>query len=182
MQPALHQDPGAAERDRLINLLADFIEGPDICVGRARPPVESTEGADYVAHVGVIHVAIDDVGDNVVRVATLANLIGREPNAHEVVRFEQKSALVRRQAITCKHAVEDWLNRRSLSHFVSIIAPVFITMVIIQLLTDHFQTRPGGNDRMFVSQFVKEFQTPIQIGVKAKAYIVAQVTDELTLW
>ena len=66
MQPALHQNAGAAQRDCLVNLCANFVERAHVSVGRARPPVERAESADDIADVRVVDVAIDDVGDDVV--------------------------------------------------------------------------------------------------------------------
>src|SRR6185503_14653342 len=94
MQSALHQDARAAEFDRLINLLADLFEGPNVSVGRARTPVERTKCADDVADVRVVDVAIDDVGDDVVGMMLRAYLIRSGAHACDVVRFEQGRALV----------------------------------------------------------------------------------------
>ena len=65
MQPALHQHAGAAERDRLVDPLADLFDRMHVSVRLAGPAIERAERADDVAHVGVIDVAVDDVGDDV---------------------------------------------------------------------------------------------------------------------
>ena len=95
---ALHQDAGAAERNRFINLVADFVERADVSVRRARPAVESTEGTNYVADIRVVDIAVDDVGDDVVGVSSLANFVGGRADASDIVRFKQRGAVVRRQA------------------------------------------------------------------------------------
>src|ERR1051326_1361794 len=47
MQSALHQHAGAAERDGLIDLFADLVEGAHVGVGRARPSIKGAKRTDY---------------------------------------------------------------------------------------------------------------------------------------
>jgi len=75
MQPTLHQHAGAAKRNGLVDFRANLIDGSDVSVGRAGPPIESAKGADYIADIRVINVAIDDVGDDVVEMTALPNFI-----------------------------------------------------------------------------------------------------------
>src|SRR5205085_11003970 len=58
VEPALHEHAGAAEREGLVDALADVFERADVRVGLARPPVEGAEGADDVADVRVVDVAV----------------------------------------------------------------------------------------------------------------------------
>jgi hypothetical protein len=87
VQAALHQDARAAERDSLVNLLANLFDGADVGVWFAGATVEGAESADDVADVRVIDVAINDVGDDARRVSSLANLVGGDADARDVVRF-----------------------------------------------------------------------------------------------
>ena len=66
MMPALHEDLRAAQGEGLLDLLVDLIEGDDVGVGVVFDAVEGAELAIDVADVGVIDVAIDDVGDDLV--------------------------------------------------------------------------------------------------------------------
>src|SRR5437016_3699961 len=75
MQPTLHQHAGAAERNRLVDLFANLFYRAHVSVGRAWPAIECAEGADDVADVRVVDIAINDVGDDVVRVAAPANFV-----------------------------------------------------------------------------------------------------------
>ena len=93
MQSTLHQHARAAERNRLVDLGADLIDGADISVGRARPAIERAERADHIADVRVVDVAIDDVGDDVVGMTLLANFISSSADPRDVVRFEQRGAI-----------------------------------------------------------------------------------------
>ncbi len=65
MQAALHQDAGAAEFDGLANLFVNRIEIEDVAF-RSRWTLQRTikraEGAIFGAEIGVINVAVDDVG------------------------------------------------------------------------------------------------------------------------
>jgi hypothetical protein len=109
VQSALHQHARAAERDRFVNLLSDFVERAHVGVGRAGAPVKSTEGADYVADVRVIDVAVNDVSDNLIRVPALPNFIGSDAEASNLVRFEQRGAFFGRHALTRQHSIENTL-------------------------------------------------------------------------
>src|ERR1700694_5762052 len=85
MQPALHQHSRTAERDGLVNLRANLIHRAHISVRGTGPSIKGAEGADHVADVGVVDVSIDDVGDDVVRVTALANLIRSRADFGHVV-------------------------------------------------------------------------------------------------
>ena len=110
MQPALHQNARAAQRDCLVNLFANLFERAHVSVRRARPSIERAEGADDVADVRVVDVSIDDVGDDVVGLLALANLVGGRADFRDVVRFEQRRAVVGGQSFPGERAVEDGLN------------------------------------------------------------------------
>src|SRR5678815_1229199 len=112
MQTTLHQHARAAERDRLVNLLADLVERADVSIGCARATIERAERAHDVADVRVIDIAIDDVSDDVVRMAARAYLVGSSAHPRDIVRFEELRALLNAHAPTGKHAIENWLNVR----------------------------------------------------------------------
>src|SRR5439155_1184546 len=84
VQASLHQHAGAAERNRLVNLRANLVDGAHVSIGRAGPAIERAESTHDVADVRVIDVAIDYVSDNVVRVASLSNLISGRADAGNV--------------------------------------------------------------------------------------------------
>src|SRR5947209_2996997 len=110
VQTALHQHARAAERDGLVNLLANLLEGSDIRVGLSGPPVESAEGADDVADVRVVDVAVNDVRDDASGVLATPNLVRRRAHSRDVVRLEKDGALLRRHASARENAVEDGLD------------------------------------------------------------------------
>src|ERR1044072_4976166 len=89
MQSSLHQDPGSTQRDRFVDLFANLIDRSHIGVRRARPAIESAKCANDVADIRVIDVPIDDVSDDVVRVAALPNYIGSSANRSNIVRLKQ---------------------------------------------------------------------------------------------
>src|ERR1051326_5683042 len=110
MQAALHQNACAAQGDGLINLLADFVERADVSFSVAGTTIESAEGTDDVADVRVVDVAINDIGDDAVWMTTLANLVGGEADADEVIGCEQCGAIVCRQAFARQSAIKNRLN------------------------------------------------------------------------
>src|SRR5215218_3693986 len=110
MQPALHQHARAAERDGLVDSLANLFERLDVSVGLSRPPVEGAEGADDVADVRVVYVAVDDVRDDARGVLARANLVGGRAHARDVEGLKQGRALLRRHAPAFNYAVENRLN------------------------------------------------------------------------
>src|SRR5690349_10117914 len=110
MQTALHQHAGAAERDRLVDLLADLVERADVSVRRTGATIERAERADDVADVRVVDVAIDDVCAEVVRMSARAYLVGRSAHPRDVVRFKKLRALIRGHPLTSEHPVQDRLN------------------------------------------------------------------------
>ena len=110
VQSALHQHARATQRDRLVNLLANFVERAHVSIGRAGPPIERAERADNVADVRVIDVAIDDVGDDVVRVTPPANLVSGRADARDVIRLEQRRALAGGHPLSGERLIENRLN------------------------------------------------------------------------
>ena len=69
--------------------VADFLERPDVSIRSPGPSIESTESTNYVADVCVVNIAVDDVGDDVVGVSSLANFVGGHTDSRDIVRFEQ---------------------------------------------------------------------------------------------
>ena len=74
---ALQQQLHAAERDRLVDLLEDLLEAEDVALAGADRPVERAEVAARDADVRVVDVAVDDVGDDAVRVLARADAVGQ---------------------------------------------------------------------------------------------------------
>src|SRR2546425_12382687 len=66
MMAALHQQAGATERERLLDLLEDHRLGQQVALARvAGSPVEGAEVAVGDADVRVVEIAVDDEGDAV---------------------------------------------------------------------------------------------------------------------
>ncbi len=96
MQPALHENAGAAEIDGLLNFLVNGLVGQDVAFGVAHGPVESAEAAELGTEIGVVDVAIDDVGDDPFGVPLAAHRIGSHADADQVVGSKQSQRLVTR--------------------------------------------------------------------------------------
>ena len=102
MKAALHQDAGAAHLLGLGDLLVDFFEVEDVALVGAgnifsffgKGAVEGAEGAVLGAEVGVVDVAIDDVGDHVLGVKAATDGVGLEPQPDEVRGVEVVEGLL----------------------------------------------------------------------------------------
>src|SRR6266853_1815326 len=66
MMAALHQDLRAAKGQRLLDLPIDLIERDDVGVVVLLGAIKRAELAIHVADVGVIDVAVNDIGDYVI--------------------------------------------------------------------------------------------------------------------
>ncbi len=67
MQAALHQNAGAAQIDRLLDLVEDRFLRKDVAFLVPHRTVERAEAAVLGAEVRVVDIAVDDVGDHAVR-------------------------------------------------------------------------------------------------------------------
>jgi hypothetical protein len=89
VESALHEDAGAAQLDGLLDLLEDDFLGQDVALGVAQRAVEGAEGAVLAAKVGVVDVAVDDVGDHAFGMQAPPDGVGSHADADEVGIFEQ---------------------------------------------------------------------------------------------
>src|SRR5437762_5531331 len=121
MQSTLHQYTRATERNCFVNLRANLIDRAHVSIGRTWPAIERTESTHDVADVRIVDVAIDYVGDDVVRVARLANFVSRGADASYIVGLEQRGAIIGVQPVAGKRFVENRLNI-DLSHVSSLLS------------------------------------------------------------
>src|SRR6266511_2233227 len=110
MQPALHQHACAAECDCFVDLFADLVDGANVSVRRTRPAIKSAEGADYVTDICVIDIAIDDVCDHIVSMSALTNFVSGGTDPRNIVRFEQRGAIIRGEPHACEGSLQNALN------------------------------------------------------------------------
>src|ERR1041384_5163655 len=61
--------------------------------------------ATSITDVRVIDVAIDDISDDVIRMAARANLVSSSAHPRDVVRFEELRALIRGHPLSGEHPV-----------------------------------------------------------------------------
>ena len=89
VQPALHQDAGAAQVERLLDLGKDGFLGQNVALGVAHRPVERAEAAIFGAEVGVVDIAVDDIRDHVFRMPPATDGVSLHADADEVVGRKQ---------------------------------------------------------------------------------------------
>ena len=110
---ALHQHRGAAESQRLLDLLEDHRARQHVALAAVpRPAVEGAEVAVGDADVGVVDIAVDDERDLVAVGAAVAHLVGGAADGDEVARAQQRERVVVGETLARQHAIED-LARRS---------------------------------------------------------------------
>ena len=88
MQTALQQDAGAAQLDGLAHLVVNGLEVEDVAFfGQLafERTIEGAEGAVLGAEVGVVDVAVDDVGDHTVGMQLAAHRIGFHTDSDQIV-------------------------------------------------------------------------------------------------
>src|SRR6266511_1478456 len=109
--PALHQDAGSADCERLLDLLEDDGLRQQIALGAvAWPAVEGTEVAVGDADVRVVDVAVDDERDPAGIALARAEHVGRLPNRHQVLRLQQRQRVRVGDPLTVESLVENWCN------------------------------------------------------------------------
>ena len=109
---ALEQNAGPAEVDRLLDLLADLIVREDVGLGvLGRGPVEGAELAAVDADVGVVDVAVDDVGRDRRVVLAVPDLVRRGPEGEEVPLLEQRHRVGGGQTVAREGPVENAVGR-----------------------------------------------------------------------
>ena len=87
---ALHQDAGAVERQRLLDLPADLLERQQVALFVPGRAVEGAEPALVDANVGVVDVAVDVVGRD--RGVVAAGCAPRSPRARASSRSPSRSS------------------------------------------------------------------------------------------
>ena len=88
MQAALQQDAGAAQLHRLPHLVVNRFEVEDVAFLRQlalQRAIEGAEGAVLGAEVGVVDVAVDDVGDHAFGMQLAAHRVGFHADADQVI-------------------------------------------------------------------------------------------------
>ena len=89
MQPALHQNAGAAQVDGFLDLFEDSLVRMDVTLGVPHRPVERAEAAIFGAEIRVIDVAIDDVADHSFGMQLAADRVGRHSDPDQIVAVIQ---------------------------------------------------------------------------------------------
>src|SRR5262249_41660757 len=108
IMPTLQQQLNAAYGDGLVDLAEDVFESEHVAVGRAHRTVERAEIALGDADVRVVDVAIDDVGDDPVRMLPGPDGVG-QPAERGRRRVEvQTQSFARIEAL----AREDFVSQR----------------------------------------------------------------------
>lgn len=87
---ALQENLHPADRLTLIDLLADLLEWEDVALVVLGAAIERAELTVGDADVGVIDVAVDDVGDDISRIFPHPYLVGGKSDANKIMRFQKR--------------------------------------------------------------------------------------------
>ena len=105
---ALHEERGAADRQRLLDLLEDDRLRKEVALAAvARTAVEGAEVAVRVADVRVVDVPVDDERHAPRVDPAVAKLIGRAADANEVAAPQEHERVLVVQPLPAERAVED---------------------------------------------------------------------------
>src|SRR5205823_10829036 len=111
MVSALHQQAGAADRERLLDLLEDDRLREEVALARvAGTAVERAELAVGVTDVRVIEVPVDDERDPRRIGLAVAKLVRDAADRHQVTRAQRHERLVVRDAFAVECLLEDRRN------------------------------------------------------------------------
>ena len=125
IEAALEEDLHSAGVDDLLQLGSKLLARQHVPFGMADGAIERAEAAARRAHVGVVHVAVDDVRDDVVRMLASSHGIRREPELEEARVGEEPLAFGGAQALAIRGARQNpiergiWRSRRD--HFALVI-------------------------------------------------------------
>jgi hypothetical protein len=106
---ALHQETGAAQRERLLDLLEDDRLRQEVTLTPvAGAPVERAEVAVGDADVRVVQVAVDDEGDAGRVDLAVAEYVRSASDGDEIPRVEQRDRVVVRDPLPVERLGEDF--------------------------------------------------------------------------
>ena len=103
MVTALEEYLNATNRHQLPHLCSHLFDGEDVGVGRFGVTHEGAKRAVDIADIGVIDVAVDDVGHALVRVQPLPNCVGQGAQFRQAQCLVELQCLARRNANACEH-------------------------------------------------------------------------------
>ena len=104
---ALHQEPGPADRERLLDLLVDHGLRQEVALAHvAGPAVERAEVAVGDAHVRVVEVPVDDEGHLRRIRRPVADLVRDASDGDEVARAQKRDRVVVRDPLTVERLLE----------------------------------------------------------------------------
>jgi hypothetical protein len=103
VKAALQQDLASAERDRLLDLRRELGLGEDVALARGQVAVERAERALRGAHVRVVDVAVDDVGDGGLGVKAPAHAVREQAELEEVRIPQEEDSLLAGKPLSPLH-------------------------------------------------------------------------------
>ena len=91
---ALQKYPGSSKRQRLFYLLEDYFFGKEIAFPVFRLAIEIAESTSGDTNICVVDIAIDEEGDDTLRVQSPTDLVSSESNLLKLGRSEQQQRLL----------------------------------------------------------------------------------------
>ena len=107
MVASLHEEAGAADRERLLDLLVDHRLRQEVALAHvSRPPVEGAEVAVGDADVRVVEVPVDDERDLRRIRHAVADLVGDATDSDEIARPQQRDRVLVRDPLAVERLLE----------------------------------------------------------------------------
>ena len=117
MNASLEEHARPSQIDRLLDLPSDLVEGKDVGLRVLRVgPIESAELAPIDADVGVVDVAVDDVGRDAGIVLAVADLVRRGAELEKIPFSQEHDGISGRKALSRERAVQDFRRGRHRLH------------------------------------------------------------------
>ncbi len=110
MDASLKQHSGPAEIHRLLNFLSQLVAGQEIPLRIPRTAIERAEAALVDTDIGVVDVAVDDVGDHLRIIETPSDGVGSLAELKQLSLPEQQQCFVIGDPLPLNRPIQDFVD------------------------------------------------------------------------